>query len=161
MLAILPTARAQVINLVQNPSFEADEAILDDPAWEAWATWNPAEGAGSNATIVDTDAVDGSRSLRIEPKGPENWHFIVLNLPIMVDMEKSYTVSFWAKAEAPRPLTVQIKATDNSINAWGATTFDLTTGWAEYSFTSNVLIDNVKLEILCAASEVPFLLDYV
>ena len=161
MLAILPTARAQVANLVQNPSFEADEAILDDPAWEAWATWNPAEGAGSNATIVDTDAVDGTRSLRIEPKGPENWHFIVLNLPIMVDMEKNYTVSFWAKAEAPRPLTVQIKATDNSINAWGATTFDLTTEWAEYSYTSNVLIDNVKLEILCAASEVPFLLDYV
>ena len=162
MLAILPTARAQVVgNLVQNPSFEEDEAVLDDPAWAQWCTWNPAEGAGSNATIVDTDTADGAKSLFIEPVGPENWHFIVLYLPMMVDMDKNYTVSFWAKAQEPRPLTVQLKATDNSINAWGATTFDLTTEWAEYSYTSEVLIDNVKLEILCSASEVPFWLDNI
>jgi hypothetical protein len=148
-------------NLVLNPSFEEDEAVLDDPAWEQWATWNPAEGAGSNAAIVDTDAADGARSLRIEPVGPENWHFIVLYLPMMVDMDKDYVASFWAKADEPRPLTVQMKATDNSIDAWGATTFDLTTEWVQYSYTSEVLIDNVKLEILCAGSEVGFLLDQV
>ncbi len=161
LVALPATAHAQAVNLVLNPSFEEDEAVLDDPAWEQWATWNPAEGAGSNATIVDTDAADGARSLRIEPVGVENWHFIVLYLPIMVDMEKDYTASFWAKAEGPRPLTVQMKATDNSINAWGATDFELTTDWAEYSYTSEVLIDNVKVEILCAGSEVPFLLDQV
>ncbi len=148
-------------NLLANGSFEEDELILDDPDWLQWCTWNPAEGAGSNTTIVDTDAADGARSLKVEPIGVENWHFIVLYLPIMVDMEKNYTANFWAKAESPRPLTVQMKATDNSINAWGATTFDLTTEWAEYSYTSEVLIDNVKLEILCAGSEVPFLLDLV
>jgi hypothetical protein len=148
-------------NLVLNPSFEDDEAILDDPDWLQWATWNPAEGAGSNATIVDTESIEGARSLRIEPKGIENWHFIVLYLPIMVDMDKNYDVNFWAKAEEPRPLTVQIKATDNSINAWGATDFELTTEWAEYSYTSDVLIDNVKLEILCSGTEVPFWLDLV
>jgi len=150
-----------VENLVLNPSFEEDEAILDDPAWEQWCTWNPAEGAGSNAAIVDTQAIDGTRSLRIEPKGVENWHFIVLYLPILVDVNKDYTVRFWAKAEGPRPLTVQLKATDNSINAWGATDFQLTTEWAEYHYVSNVLIDNVKLEILCSGTEVPFWLDLV
>ena len=79
----------------------------------------------------------------------------------MVDMDKAYTTSFWAKAAEPRPLTLQLKAEDNSINAWGATDFDLTTEWAEYSFTSEVLIDVIKLEILCAGSEVPFWLDAV
>jgi hypothetical protein len=123
MLAILPTAQAQVVgNLVQNPSFEEDEAILDDPAWEAWATWNPAEGAGSNATIVDTESVDGTRSLMIEPIGAENWHFIVLNLPIPVEVGKSYTASFWVKAQEPRPFGAQFKATDNSVS-WGYTDF--------------------------------------
>jgi len=146
-------------NLVQNPSFEEDEAVLDDPDWENWCTWNPAEGAGSNATIVDTDSVDGVRSLKIEPVGAENWYFIVLSLPIPVDMDKVYTTSFWAKAEEPRPLTVQMKAADNSISEWNSTTFDLTTEWAEYSYTSEVLIESIKLEILCAGSEVPFLLD--
>jgi len=148
-------------NLLLNPSFEEDEAILDDPDWVQWCTWNPAEGAGSNATIVDTESADGAKSLRIEPKGIENWHFIVLYLPIMVDMDKNYDVSFWAKAEEPRPLTLQLKAEDNSINAWGATDFELTTEWAEYSYTSEVLIDNVKLEILCSGTEVPFWLDLV
>ena len=148
-------------NLVQNPSFEEDEVILDDPDWYLWCTWNPAEGAGSNATIVDTDAVDGTKSLRIEPKGGTDWYFIVLQGDISVNVDKNYTTNFWAKAEAPRTLTMQMKASDNSISAWGATTFDLTTEWAEYSFTSEVLIDVVKLEILCAGSEVPFLLDSV
>jgi hypothetical protein len=148
-------------NLLQNPSFEEDEAILDDPDWVNWCTWNPAEGAGSNATIVDTEAIDGARSLRIEPKGVENWHFIVLYLSFPADVDKNYTTNFWAKAEAPRPLTVQMKCADNTIDAWGATDFDLTTDWAEYTYTSEVLIDNVKLEILCSGSEVPFWLDLV
>ncbi len=148
-------------NLLLNPSFEEDEAVLDDPDWAQWCTWNPAEGAGSNAAIVDTEAIDGSRSLRIEPKGTENWHFIVLYLPILVDMDKNYDISFWAKAEAPRPLTLALKAEDNSISAWGATDFQLTTEWAEYTYTSEVLIDVVKLEIWCSGTEVPFWLDLV
>jgi hypothetical protein len=148
-------------NLLQNPSFEEDEVILDDPDWLQWCTWNPAEGAGSNTTIVDTDAVDGARSLRIEPVGPENWHFILVNISFPADLNKNYTASFWAKADEPRPLTVQMKASDNSVNAWGATSFDLTTEWAEYSYTSEVLHIDVKLEFLCAGSEVPFLLDAV
>jgi hypothetical protein len=97
----------------------------------------------------------------IEPVGVENWHFIVLSLPIPVDMDKIYTTSFWAKAVEPRPLTVQMKAADNSVAEWSSTTFELTTEWAEYSFTSEVLIESIKLEILCAGSEVPFLLDSV
>jgi len=157
----LASLRTDAVNLLQNPSFEEDEPILDDPDWVNWCTWNPAEGAGSNTTIVDTEAADGTRSLRIEPKGPENWHFIVLYLSFPADVDKNYTTTFWAKAEAPRPLTVQMKCADNTIDAWGATDFELTTEWAEYSYTSEVLIDNVKLEILCSGSEVPFWLDLI
>ncbi len=149
-----------VENLVLNPSFEEDEAILDDPAWEKWCTWNPAEGAGSNATVVDTESIDGTRSLRVEPKGVENWHFIVLNLPIPLEVGKNYTASFWAKAEAARPLGAQMKATDNSIS-WGYTDFLLTTEWAKYTFTSEALNAEGKFEIFCAGVEVPFWLDLV
>jgi len=157
----LASVRTDPVNLLQNPSFEEDEPILDDPDWVAWCTWNPAEGAGSNTTIVDTDAIDGTRSLLVEPKGPENWHFILVNISFPADLDKNYTASFWAKAEAPRPLTVQMKASDNSVDAWGATDFELTTEWAEYTYTSEVLHQDVKLEFLCAGSEVPFWLDLV
>jgi hypothetical protein len=153
--------REEAENLLANGSFEEDEPILDDPDWLQWCTWNPAEGAGSNVTIVDTDAADGARSLKVEPVGPENWHFILVNISFAADLSKNYTATFWAKADAERPLTVQMKASDNSVNAWNATGFDLTTDWAEYSYTSEVLHTDVKLEFLCAASEVPFLLDLV
>jgi len=161
MFAVPLVTHAQVENLVLNPSFEEDEPILDDPDWYLWCSWNPAEGAGSNATIVDTESIDGARSLRIEPKGVENWYFIVLYLSFPADLDKNYTTSFWAKAEAPRTLTVQMKAADNSINEWGTTDFELTTEWTEYTYTSEVLIADVKLEFLCAGSEVPFWLDLV
>jgi len=152
---------AQVENLLMNPSFEEDEPIFNDPDWESWGTWNSAEGAGSLVEIDEAEFIDGKRSLRVEPIGTANWHFIVLSLPIYVDIQKDYTISFWAKAEEARPLTLALKATDNSINAWGATDFDLTTEWAEYHYASEVQIDNVKLEIWCSASVVPFWLDYV
>ncbi|MHC4371551.1 MAG: LamG-like jellyroll fold domain-containing protein [Planctomycetota bacterium] len=148
-------------NLLQNSSFEEDEDILDDPTWEQWCTWNPAEGAGSNATIVDTEAADGAKSLLVEPVGPENWHFILVNISFQADLSENYTTSFWAKAQEPRPLTVQMKASDNSVSAWGGTGFDLTTEWAQYSYTSEVQHTDVKLEFLCAGSEVPFWLDQV
>ena len=160
-ISYLAGFRADVENLAPNPSFEEDEVVLDDPDWFQWSTWNPAEGAGSNATIVDTDSVDGTKSLRIEPVGVENWHFIVVNISFPADLNKNYTTGFWAKAEAPRPLTVQMKASDNSVDAWGATDFELTTEWAEYNFTSEALHTDVKLEFLCAGSEVPFWLDLV
>jgi hypothetical protein len=162
LIVVQPVTQAQQVdNLALNPSFEEDELILDDPAWEQWATWGAEGGLNSTVEIDETEFVDGERSLKVIPTGNTNWHFIVLNLPITVDVDKDYTVSFWAKAEEPRPLTVQIKAEDNSIAAWGATDFDLTTEWAEYHYTSNVLIDVVKVEILCSASEVPFWLDFV
>ena len=161
LVTLSVAAQAQVVNLLPNPSIEEDEVVLDDPDWLQWCTWNPAEGSGSNATIVDTDAVDGTKSLRIEPVGAENWYFILVNISFPADLSKTYNVSFWAKAEAPRPLTVQMKASDNSVDAWGATDFELTTEWAEYTYTSEVLHNDVKLEFLCAGSEVPFWLDLV
>ncbi|MDT8302910.1 MAG: carbohydrate binding domain-containing protein, partial [Sedimentisphaerales bacterium] len=162
LVAAQPVTQAQrVENLALNPSFEDDEVILDDPAWEEWATWGYEGGLNSTVEIDENEFIDGEKSLRVIPTGGTNWYFIVLNLPIFVNVDKDYTVSFWAKAEEARPLTVQLKATDNSISAWGATDFDLTTEWAEYHYTSNVLIDNVKLEILCSATDVPFWLDFV
>ena len=161
LLAVPLLTHAQVEILTINSSFEEDEVILNDQAYEDWWTWGYEDGLNSTVEIDETEVIDGKRSLRVFPTGATNWYFIVANSPILVDVGKDYTVSFWAKADEPRPLTVQLKATDNSIDAWGATTFDLTTEWAEYHYASEVLIDNVKLEILCASSDVPFWLDFI
>jgi hypothetical protein len=153
-------AQAQVENLALNPSFEEDEVILNDPDWEAWCTWNPDDVTGSNAEIDETEFIDGKRSLRIEPVGTENWHFVVANISMPVENGSDYTASFWVKAVEPRPLTAAFKAADNTVT-WGETDFDLTTEWAEYAMTSASQSDELKLELWCAAVPVTFWLDFV
>ena len=161
LFAATSATHAQVVNLVQNPSFEEDEVILDDPAWEQWATWGYEGGLSSTVAFDDTEFIDGARSLRIMPKGTTNWHFIVLTLPIPLTVGTPYTASFWAKAEEPRPLTVQFKDTANKPVTWGLTDFQLTTDWAEYSMTSPAQDAEMKLEFFCSGSEVPFWMDFV
>jgi hypothetical protein len=160
-LIVVPSAaHAQVVNLVNNPSFEEDEVILDDDTWTSWATWGWEDGLNSTVEFNDTEFIDGTRSLRIMPIGADNWHFILLHMNIPVQVGTRYTASFWAKAEAPRPLAAKFKAVDNSVD-WGQTSFQLTTEWAEYSMTSAALNGNAKIEFFCAGSEVPFWLDFV
>jgi len=161
LVVLTPAAHAQVENLAPNPSFEEDEdAILMDAEWFQWCTWAPDDVTGSDVYIVDTESIDGSRSLRVEPVGVENWHLVVANISFPMNTGTDFTATFWAKAEEPRPLGAQFKAADNSVN-WGYTDFELTTEWAEYTMTSTAASDEGKLEFFCAASEVPHWLDFV
>jgi hypothetical protein len=162
ILAAIPSVtHAQVENLAPNPSFEEDEdAILYDAEWFQWCTWSPDDVTGYNVEIVDTESVDGERSLRVEPVGTENWHLVVANISFPMKTGTDFTASFWAKAEEPRPLGAQFKAADNSVS-WGYADFELTTEWAEYTMTSSAGSDEGKLEFFCAASDVPHWLDFV
>ncbi|MBN1361865.1 MAG: carbohydrate binding domain-containing protein [Sedimentisphaerales bacterium] len=159
-LVVPGQAQTQVDNLALNGSFEEDEVILDDPAWEQWATWGYETGLASTVEIDETEFIDGARSLRVEPTGGTNWYFIVLYLPLPLEVGQDYTASLWAKAQAPRPFTAQMKATDNSVT-WGAQTFQLTTEWAEYTLTAQAMNASAKLELLCAGNGSPFWLDFV
>ncbi len=160
LVAVPRVAHAQVENLVLNYSFEEDEVILNDPDWEQWCTWNPDDVTGSIAEIDDTEFIDGKRSLRIEPVGTANWHFVVAYISVPAEKGSKYTASFWVKAQEPRPLTTAFKAADNTVT-WGETDFQVTTEWAEYSMTSESQSDDVKLELWCAASAAPLWLDFV
>jgi hypothetical protein len=94
---------------VLSPSFEELEVILDDPYWYHWCTCNPPEGAGSNATIVDTESIDGARSLRVEPKGDVSWYFSVEYISFPLKVGTDFTTTFWAKAEELRPFASWMK----------------------------------------------------
>ena len=160
-LAAFPAAgQGQIVNLAPNPSFEEDEVVLDDAAWEHWCTWNDPAGTGSTAKFDTSEFIDGTRSLRVDAKGTENWHFIVTDIDTPQKVGTKYTASFWVKAQAPRPFGAQMKASDNSVS-WGYTDFQLTADWAEYHFTTPAQSTQVKLEFFCATSEVPFWLDFV
>jgi Tol biopolymer transport system component len=153
-------AQEQVTNLVQNPSFEEHELILDDVFWYKWSTWGEDVGLDSTVAYDTSERIDGVRSLRIDPKGTTNKNFIVLYCTIPLKVGTEYTTSFWTKAQAPRPLAVIMKAEDNSVT-WGNTDFQITSDWAEYKFTAVAQNAKAKLEFLCAGSETPLWLDFV
>jgi hypothetical protein len=162
-LVVVPSVgNAQVTNLAPNPSFEEeDDVILNDAAYVKWWTWGYDVGLSGTCNLDDTQCIDGAKSLRVDAKGDINWYFIVADSPMPTKSGTKYTASFWAKAESPRPLTVQMKATDNTSGIWGTTLFQLTQDWAEYHFTTTPLYTEIKLEFLCSTSEVPFWLDFV
>ena len=153
-------AHAQVTNLAVNGSFEADEAILDDPEWLQWATWGDGDGLNTTIAVDSAEYIDGLKSLRVNPQGAENWHFILLYLPVATTNGTAYTASFWAKAEEGRPLGAQFKATDNTAS-WGYADFTLTDQWAEYSLTAPAESVELKVELFCAASAVPHWFDFL
>jgi WD40 repeat protein len=160
-LVVAPAAtQGQVVNLVQNPSFEDDAIILDDPAADKWWTWGSDTGVNSTVWFDKSECIDGVLSLRVDPKGANNWDFIVVYSPIPQQVGTKYTASFWAKARVPRPLGVQMKAEDNLIT-WGETDLQITTDWAEYRFTAASQNATARLEFLCAGSEASLWLDFV
>ncbi len=159
-LLVAPAVTQGQVNLAPNPSLEEDEVVLDDAAWEHWCTWNDPAGTGSTVKFDTSEAIDGTRSLRVDAKGTENWHFIVALIDTPQKVGTKFTASFWVKAQAPRPFGAQWKASDNSVS-WGYTDFQLTADWAEYHFTTPAQSTQVKLEFFCAASTVPFWIDFV
>ncbi|MCP4453254.1 MAG: hypothetical protein GY809_17475 [Planctomycetes bacterium] len=154
---MVQTAPGQVVNLALNASMEKDESLTDEPGW---GTWYAVEGRGSEATFDESEFIDGARSLRIDPIGTADFHFNVVHQRIPLEVGKTYTASFWAKAEEERTMTVRWKAGNNSVT-WGDTQFDLTTEWAEYALTSEAQYFNGKLGFLCAGHQATIWLDFV
>lgn len=161
LIAAPLVSHAQVTNLVINPSFE-DENDIVDGNWgpPGWVTWGEGIGLESEVFFDEEDFIDGARSLRVEPKGDTNWHFMVINQPIPLDMGETYTASFWVRAEAPRLITTKVKATDNSID-FALTDFEIITDWAEYTKTFKAGAKDVKFEIWVSGTDVPVWLDFV
>jgi hypothetical protein len=45
-------------------------------------------GLNGTVEIDEAESIDGTRSLRVKPKGDTDWYFIVLNLSMQVDINK-------------------------------------------------------------------------
>jgi hypothetical protein len=161
LIAIPLAAHAQeVTNLILNPSFE-DEADIVDDQWieNGWATWGDMNGLNSVVEFDEDQFIDETRSLRIEPKGDINWHFMVIYYPVAQDLGEDYTATFWAKAQEPRPISAKIKAVDNSVDVV-VKDFELTTEWQEYWFTYEASAASIKYEIWVAGSDTFLWLDF-
>ena len=157
LVAVPVVTHAQVVNLLEDPSFE-DEIIIGNTGWNRWLTWAPASAADSTVEIDKTEFTDGGKSLKVIPSGSGQFAVIYANLAL--DVGENYTLSFWARAEAPRPVQARLQAMNNS--SMQTADFELTTEWAEYTFTAEATNASIKLQIQWDASvDVPYWLDFV
>ena len=157
LVAVPLVTHAQVVNLLEDPSFE-DEIIIGNTAWNRWLTWAAGGAVNSTVEIDKTEFSDGEKSLRIMPSGTGQFAVIYAALPL--ELGERYTVSFWAKAEAPRTVQARLQAMNNT--SMETADFELTTEWAEYTFTAEATNASIKLQIQWDAGvEVPYWLDFV
>jgi hypothetical protein len=141
LVAMPLVTHAQVVNLMHtDPSFE-DEIIIVSPGWTSWTTY----GDGGSVEIDATEFIDGGKSLRVNQTSGQ---FNVIAAAIPLTPGDRYTCSFWAKADAPRPISVRFQSMNNS--GFVAGNFDLTTEWAEYTFTEEAPNPNndIKLQFI-------------
>ncbi len=156
VLGAMPlVTHAQVENLMHtDPSFE-DEIIINSPGWASWTTY----GAGGSVEIDTSDFIDGAKSLRVNQTSGQ---FNVIAAAILMTPGDRYTCSFWAKADAPRPISLRFQSMNNSGFVSGE--FDLTTEWAEYTFTEVAPSpnNNIKLQFITNdALGISYWLDFV
>ena len=161
LITIPLVAHAQeVTNLILNPSFEDESDFVNDQWIEnGWVTWGDGDGLVSVVEFDEDEFIDGTRSLRVEPAGTVNWHFMVIYYPVAQDLNETYTATFWAKAAEPRPISAKIKAVDNSVDVI-VKDFELTTEWQEYWFTYKGGANSIKYEIWVSGTDIPLWLDF-
>jgi len=155
LVAVPLVTHAQVVNLMHtDPSFE-DEIIIVSPGWASWTTY----GGGGSVEIDTTDSIDGAKSLRINQTSGQ---FNVIAAAIPLTPGEMYTCSFWARADAPRPISLRFQSMNNSGFVTG--NFDLTTEWAEYTLTEEAPNPNndIKLQFITNdALGISYWLDFV
>ncbi|MEM6628281.1 MAG: carbohydrate binding domain-containing protein [Bacteroidota bacterium] len=131
---IIPSA-AWDISLVPNPSFE-NAGTLDE-----WATSVFDENASATFSQDNTDAAQGTKSMKVEVIEPSPLGAYVINAnPETFDLfsELDYTLSFWAKANfSGAKFEAWVKSVDLKDGSGNDLflfyeSFDLTSEWKEY-----------------------------
>ena len=122
------------------------DEMLSPGAQNEWVPWGLQQNAGAEATMaldkgmpapLSADHPD-ARSAHITAvrQGRESWH-ILLNRPgFGVSIGKTYTLSFWARADAGCSLGVSLYQTAAPYGSLGLqTSARLSTAWKRYNFS--------------------------
>lgn len=91
--------------------------------------------AAASYSVKASEAPDGSNALEINVSnaGTSGWHVQCYQTGVHLVEGVPYTVSFWAKAEAERDLTVKLQASTTPYATYGdAADFKVGTEWEEY-----------------------------
>ena len=116
-----------VPELVKNGSFEQN--LIN------WGTWINNPTVQGTFTIDNTQAKDGSKSLKasVTKPGEYGWYFQMKTNNFNVKKNSSYKLSFYARADVEKVLSIDIMENDTWKYILGPT-YTATTGWKRYDF---------------------------
>ena len=153
--------------------WEKGELLLENYSFEEDLTaWNLEDGKCCDRggeyqwTIDNKESQHGDKSLKVIGviATGTNWHAKVKQLGVSMKAGEDYTVIFWARADKPREVSINIQLQQDPWTAFhgNGKNFNLTEEWEEYSFTflAGVAIDRqMWVGIAIAQSDVDFWLD--
>lgn len=133
-----PLGPAGIIDLGSTPTVsQIVNGSFERPLVEAWTGYIATdEGA---AAVIDRDASSGKSGptalkVVVSQSSGTDWHVAVQQWNRRVVAGKSYNVSFWAKADAPRPLTVGMQKGGPDWRGYGLwDRVQLSTTWERYT----------------------------
>ena len=117
--------------LLTNGNFDASPSTLDP--------WLLQANNGAQATLVaeaNSRAV-GNTSARINigQVGPDAWNVQFSQQNVAMTLGTTYALSFWAKAQSGRTVTVVLQQPDPPFVSTWTTDVALTTNWQQFNFT--------------------------
>lgn len=127
---------AEIENLIRNGDFE--EGLIE---WDL----RQSEGAVAKMEEDRGEAIKGRSCVYIEidnVAGTSDWHLALFQEGHQVEKGKTYTLSFWAKAEEVRPVSCYVEQAADPWDEYGKEVFDVSEEWQVYwiTFTSSVAI---------------------
>lgn len=100
--------------------------------------------AAANFEIDENEKYEGDYSCRIdvETVTGTNWHIQFTQRDLSVELGKTYTVKFAAKADAPRELTIYAQQNFSPWQWYNGDFFDMTEDWQEFEMQVTPFEDN-------------------
>lgn len=129
----IPVGAVSTLNMMDDGGFEA-------PLGSTWDLWvNTAAGAQATFSRDTSTSAEGQASVRVDVGNAGqkvDWHIDLHQYSRSLTKGTSYTLSFQAKADAPRTMGVSSSKQSPDWRSYGlGTTVDVGSDWKRYSLT--------------------------
>jgi len=129
----MPMGPVSSLNLIDNGGFEA-------PVGNTWELWvNTDAGARATFSRDASTSAEGLASVRVDVSDPGqkvDWHIDLHQFNRSLTKGATYSLSFQAKADAPKTMGVSISKQSPDWRSYGlGTTVNLGTQWKRYAIT--------------------------
>jgi len=132
-------------NIIQNGSFDYSDNYN---GFSFWGLQNQG-GAASTVTRDNTVHEDGTYSAKVNVTAVNgtNWHVQLYQPGIVLRSGKKYTISFWAKADSSKDISVSLIKGYSPWTEYVNSSHSLTTSWQNFTFTYTTASDEANANL--------------